>query len=415
MTAGLEVTSSRGMTRVYSIQHRAPSQFAADPALHDRDERLESLKAVIGKLAHDFNNFLVPLLGYVTLIREEVPEASTANQYAMTMESAARKTEGFIEAVLLGVRPHRRFNARDLDFGAVVDAAIEKFQNSLPPSAQIQIEKSTAPVELYADETQWHTALGHLLGNARFALATGGALKISLTREPISDEQGTALNIWPGEGVKLVISDNGFGMNEATRRRAFEPFFTTRTAAHASGLGLTVAHSVTQLHGGQIKLESKEDQGTTVTIWLPITKAPETTAPTQRPATPQKAPIREPRGKILLVEDDPLVREVVKSCLQKFRKDIYVAQDGEEGLRIFKRYSADWALVVSDITMPKMTGIELYRAIHEIDPEMRMILVSGDADGKYHDAFANEAMRPLLLKKPFTLKAFADIVREHVH
>src|ERR1041385_1144644 len=403
------------MSRVYSIQHRTPGQFAADPALHDRDERLESLKAVIGKLAHDFNNFLVPLLGYVTLIREEVPEASTANQYAMTMESAARKTEGFIETVLLGVRPHRRFNARDLDFAAVVDAAIQKFEGSLNSSSQIQIEKSIAPVEMYADETQWHSALAHLLGNARFALATGGILKISLTREQISDDQGAALNVWPGEGVKLVISDNGFGMNEATLRRAFEPFFTTRAAAHAPGLGLTVAHSVTHLHGGQILLESKEDQGTTVTIWLPITKAPETTGPTQRPATPQKAPVREPRGKILLVEDDPLVREVVKACLQKFKKDVYVAQDGEEGLRIFKRYAADWALIVSDITMPKMTGIELYHAINEIDPEMRMILVSGDADGKYHDAFANEATRPLLLKKPFTLKAFADIVREHVH
>jgi CheY-like chemotaxis protein/two-component sensor histidine kinase len=331
------------------------------------------------------------------------------------MESAARKTEGFIEAVLLGVRPHRRFNAHDLDFGALVEAAASKFSQSLSSSAQIQIEKSIAAVDLYADEAQWQSALGHLLGNARFALATGGNLTISLTREQISPDQSAALNIWPGEAVKLVISDNGFGMNEATLKRAFEPFFTTRASAHASGLGLTVAHSVTQLHGGQILLESKEDQGTTVTIWLPITKAPESIAPTARPTTPQKAPVREPRGKILLVEDDPLVREVVKTCLQKFRKDVYVAQDGEEGLRIFKRYAADWALVVSDITMPKLTGIELYHAIHEIDPEMRVILVSGDADGKYHDAFVNESMRPLLLKKPFTLKAFADIVREHVH
>src|SRR3954470_8820541 len=134
------------MSRFFSVHQRAPAPLAGDPALRERDERLESLKAVIGKLAHDFNNFLVPLLGYVTLIREEVPEASTANQYAITMESAARKTEGFIENVLLGVRPHRRFNGRDLDFGAVVDAAIDKFQNSLTSSAQIQIEKSIEPV-----------------------------------------------------------------------------------------------------------------------------------------------------------------------------------------------------------------------------------------------------------------------------
>src|SRR5687768_9509690 len=157
------------MARTYSIQQRAPSQFAADHALRDRDERLESLKAVIGKPAHDFNNFLVPLLGYVTLIREEVPEASTANQYAMTMESAARKTETFIENVLLGVRPQRRFNGRDLDFGAVVEGAVQKFTELLTPSSQIEIEKSIAPVEMFADEAQWQNAIAQLLNNARFA------------------------------------------------------------------------------------------------------------------------------------------------------------------------------------------------------------------------------------------------------
>src|ERR1700750_246955 len=105
------------MTRIYSASHRTPAPIAGDPALRDRDERLESLKAVIGKQAHDFNNFLVPLLGYVALIREEVAEASTANQYAITMESAARKTEGFLDGVMMGVRPQRRFNPKDIDFG----------------------------------------------------------------------------------------------------------------------------------------------------------------------------------------------------------------------------------------------------------------------------------------------------------
>lgn len=403
------------MSRIFSVTHRTPAPFAGDPALRDRDERLESLKAVIGKLAHDFNNFLVPLLGYVTLIREEIAEASTAAQYAMTMESAARKTEGFLDNVLLGVRPQRRFSPRDIDFAAVVENALQQFEKDLTPSAQIHLERSIAPVEIFADEAQWQNALAHLLSNARFALATGGTLKVTLTREILSEEQSASLNVFSGNAVKLTVRDTGFGMNETTRKRAFEPFFTTRMGSHAPGLGLTIVHSVTQLHGGQIQLESAEDHGTTVTIWLPVTKGPEgSPAPPPRTATPQRAPVRETRSKILLVEDDPLVREVVKACLQKFRKDVHVAVDGEDGLRIFKKYAADFCLVVSDITMPKMTGIELYRAIHAIDPEMRVILVSGDADGKYHDAFANESTRPLLLKKPFTLKSFADVVREHV-
>lgn len=401
------------MMRVFSASNRTPGAYAADPALRDRDERLESLKAVIGKQAHDFNNFLVPLLGYVTLIREEVPENSTASQYAATMESAARKTEGFLDAVLLSVRPQRRFNPKTIDFAALVEAAIEKFVSGLPSSAQIKIERSIAPATLYGDEAQWQNVLGQLLANARFALATGGTLNISLARAAVSEEESQRLNIFPGEAVKLVIADNGFGMNETTRRRAFEPFYTTRVATHAPGLGLTVAHSVTQLHGGQIMLESAEDGGATITILLPVFQGAE---PAERPAPsePAKAAARETRAKILLVEDDPLVREVIKSCLQKFRKDVHVAQDGEEGLRVFKRYAKDWALVVSDITMPKMTGIELYRAIRAADPEMRVILISGDADGKYQEAFANDASHPLLLKKPFALKSFAEVIREHL-
>jgi CheY-like chemotaxis protein len=403
------------MSRTFSANNRTPAAAPGDAALRDRDERLESLKAVIGKQAHDFNNFLVPLLGYVTLIKEEVGAASTATQYANTMESAARKTEGFLDAVLLAVRPHRRFSPRDIDFTTLVRGAVERFAESLPASAQIQIEQHYSHAELYADEAQWQNVLTQLLSNARFALATGGRLRIDLKVVELSEAEGAALNVFAGPAVKLVVADNGFGMNETTLRRAFEPFFTTRVGVHATGMGLTVSHSVTHLHGGQIILESAEDAGTTVTIWLPITRGPEGPAPAPpRMVTPQKSPVREPRGKILLVEDDPLVREVVKACLLKFRKDVHVAVDGEEGLKIFKRYPTEWALIVSDITMPKMTGIEMYRAIHAIDPEMRVILVSGDADGKYHDAFALDSSRPLLIKKPFTLKSFAEVVREHV-
>lgn len=403
------------MSKVYSASHRAPAQYPADPVLRERDQRLESLKGVIGKLAHDFNNFLVPLLGYVTLIREETPGESPAHQYAATMESAARKTEGFLDSILLAVRPQRRFAPKEIDFGAVVRAAIERFQQSLPPTAQISVRSSIASPHLFADETQWRNALDQLLGNARFALATGGNLTVTLTAAMISADESARLNIFSGEAVKLTVEDNGFGMNAETLRRACEPFFTTRVGNHAPGLGLTIAHSVTLLHGGQLEIQSAEDAGTTVAIWLPIFTGSDTThLSASRAGIAPKKPLPLGRSRILLVEDDPLVREVVKACLQRFRKEVHVAVDGEEGLRVFKRYPQDWALIVSDITMPKMNGIELYRAIRELDPEMRMILVSGDADGKYHDAFATDSSRPLLLKKPFTLKSFADVVKEHV-
>src|SRR5688500_9770688 len=189
------------MTRTYSIQQRAPAQFAADPALHDRDERLESLKAVIGKLAHDFNNFLVPLLGYVTLIREELTDGSTASQYASTMESAARKTEGFLDSVLLGVRPQRRFNPREIDFGTLIENELRKFEETLTSSSQIELEKSIAPARFYADESQWQNAINQLLSNARFALATGGRLRVSLSADSVSEPESARLNVFAGPAI----------------------------------------------------------------------------------------------------------------------------------------------------------------------------------------------------------------------
>ena len=399
---------------------RQPAAFAADDALHRRDERLEALKATVGRLAHDFNNVLVPILGYVTLIRDEVPSASPAAQYATTLESAARKTEGFLDSILLSVRPHRRFNPKSTELSELIKKALLDWQNALPPGSQIEVQTSLEQGSSHLDESQWTTVLQQLLANARFAMAMGGTLNVQLSLIQVESEEALRLNVPVGPAWKLAVEDTGFGMSASTLSRACEPFFTMRISSGALGLGLTVVHSITHLHGGQLEIESVEDVGTTVTIVIPrLDSPPDDPRPlSSRQNAPSKPLVRTPatsQGKILLVEDDPLVREVIRSCLMKIQRDLHIAHDGEEGLKMFRRSPQSWALVISDITMPKMSGIELYREIVKIDPLTKVILVSGDASSEYEKHFPSpDGPRPVLVKKPFTLKAFLQIVQTHL-
>lgn len=392
------------------MQERPQKTYPKSPALRERDERLDALKAALGRVAHDFNNFLVPLLGYVALLREEIPADSTAASYASTLETAAKKPEKYLDYLLMTMRPYRRFTPQAFDFAAALRESVAAWQASLPVDAQIRVEL-TAPssADLVGDENQWRAAFQQLLNNARHALAMGGVLEITLSSADIPPEEASDLGIAPGLAHRFVFRDNGSGMTPEVLRRCCEPFFSSKSG-HPRGLGLTLAHSVAQQHGGQIVVESAEDQGATITITVPPEQAVATAA---RPGSSREVKTGSP-GKILLVEDDPLIREVIKSCLQRTRREILVGVDGVEGLKLFNRHGSDVSLIVTDVTMPKMNGLELYQAVREKDAGVKVIFVSGEADGPIDSLRERGLNGALILRKPFTLKAFSEVIQAYL-
>ncbi|MGV3771911.1 MAG: response regulator, partial [Verrucomicrobiales bacterium] len=356
-----------------SSSSQRPRLVPADPEIRERDERLESLKAVVGKLAHDFNNFLVPQLGYVTLIKEDLAAGSMSAQYADTLEEAARKTEATLEHILLGMRPHRRFNPRQFDLSSLLLDATNAWERELPKTAQITVLKEIATgCELNGDSDQWVNLFNQLFSNARYALATGGTLEVTLSPEQLSPDKQAALGLSDSKVFKITFKDDGFGMSPAVLKRAFEPFYTSRTQVKVPGIGLTIVHSVTHLHGGQVEVATSDDIGTTLTIYAPVVPIAQLKPSMRTPAS------KTTLGKILLVEDDPLVREVLRSSLQSHQKEVILAQNGEEGLHAFKKYLGNWDLIVTDVVMPKLNGIELFKAIRALDKEVSIIMVSGD-------------------------------------
>lgn len=386
---------------------------AGCPVLRERDERLDSLKLLVGKLAHDFNNFLAPILGYVALIKEEVGEGVMASKYATTLEQSAHRAEDEIASMLIATQPQRRFQPCVVDLGSLVDRELEAWRLGLGPGAGILVERHLETCETELDPNQWQALVQHLLRNARLALAMGGRLSVRLARVSLTLERVVELGLPSSEGWLLEFSDTGLGMGRDVARRAFEPFFTTRPKNQSIGMGLTLVHSVVRWHGGQVILESREEEGTSVRIWIPNCAGVISAPPPVMEAEVSRVQIGRPTGsKVLLVDDDPLVLEVLKSCLQKHRYDVQTAADGMQGFRMFERRPQDWLLVVSDVTMPNMDGIELARRIRELRPETRILLVTGDADAARECAL--EVLNPnppLLLRKPFTLKALMETVR----
>jgi signal transduction histidine kinase len=238
-------------------------------ALRERDARFKAMKNLVGEIAHTFNNSLAPLAGYTTLLAEDMKPGTPSEQYLGKLEAALRKAESFVETILQATHPERHFLPKRVDLTYLLQQTIDAWMKSLPVSAQISVETRVVPCVLWLDEAQWTQAIQHLLKNAQFALTGGGTLRLTLEERVLTPARAAELDLTQTEVVQLTIEDTGCGMPPEVLERACEPLYTTRPQTPVSGLGLTLVHSIVQLHGGQLEIESTEQTGTTLRAWLP--------------------------------------------------------------------------------------------------------------------------------------------------
>jgi nitrogen-specific signal transduction histidine kinase/CheY-like chemotaxis protein len=397
---------------VSSTLSAAPPRAQAWLELRRRDEKLEALKELLDHLVHDFNNMLVPILGYVTLIKEELNHDSSSLKYASKIEHSARGTEGLMERILNAVRPQRCFNPATGDLAQVLGNVLAKWQAALPTTSQIRVQTAIVSCPLQFDLTLLTALCEHLLSNVRYALALGGRVKVSLAPKTLAAQQARELGL-PRETYELVIADNGFGMPPGVLARACEPFFTTRPRGQALGLGLTSAHSIAQLHGGQLLIESVEDAGTTVTIWFPIDPSECVSAKAAPPAARQRGSGR--RGsKILIVDADPFVREAAKTCLQRLSLEVVLAQDAADALKLLQRNASQFGLIVSDLSLPRETGLEFYENVRKLDSDLPFVWLSGDPAAKAEMIGKTGVKNPAVVEKPIALRTFAELLRNQL-
>jgi PAS domain S-box-containing protein len=369
-------------------------------------QKMEAIGTLTGGIAHDFNNILTAIIGFSSItkmkLNKQDPLQADIDQILEASDRAAHLTRS-----LLAYSRKQIMAPRTVDLNDIVRNGEKFLRRVIGEDVEFISSFSQAPMPIFADSMQIEQVLMNLATNARDAMPDGGTLSIT-TDCVVMDDHFLGLYDFAKRGVYalLSLSDTGVGMDEATVKRIFEPFFTTKEVGQGTGLGLSVAYGIIRQHDGFITCYSEPGSGTTFRIYLPLIHGEvEKDTPTPETVLP------EGKETILIAEDDGASRGVSKRLLENFGYTVIEAADGEEAVTKFREYSDDIDLILLDVVMPKLNGREVYRRIREMNPDAKIIFMSGyAADIIRMDEIVTEGMK--VLSKPGMLKKLAFTIRE---
>jgi CheY-like chemotaxis protein len=286
----------------------------------------------------------------------------------------------------------------------VVEEVLATLRRLLPAHIEVQFTREPIPVKVLADAGAIEQILLNLSTNARDAMPRGGTLLLAARRVDVARPPAGSL---PGSYACLSVRDNGVGMDVRVKARVFEPFFTTKPPGEGSGLGMAMIYGLTQQHGGFIELESETGHGTEVRIYFPLAREDQ---PLTRLA-PAPSGLRGGQECILLVEDEDGLRRVAQRALEKVGYRVITAADGLEALDLYRARASEIDLVITDVVMPKLGGIALYRSLRQEGYAVRFLFTSGYAAHEIMQGDMPDNERALL-QKPWTLADLTHRVRE---
>jgi CheY-like chemotaxis protein len=367
---------------------------------------MEAVGMLAGGVAHDFNNLLTIITGYSQLILKNLapsdPNHHSAEQIMKAGERAASLTRQ-----LLAFSRRQALQPKPVDLNKLVSGLSSMLRRLIGEDIDLRLEMRPELGQVNADPGQMEQVLMNLVVNARDAMPHGGTLTIE-TANVVLDESYASrhLSIKPGPYTMLAVSDNGVGMDEATQARLFEPFFTTKGTGHGTGLGLSTVFGIIKQSNGSLDVYSVPGRGTSVKIYLPRVDQPVA-------AESEAFGKALPRGSetILVVEDDEMVRSLVRETLQREGYHVVDAAGPLEARRIADTYKAPIHLLITDVVMPKISGRELASELCRRRPDMRVLYMSGYTDS----AIVNSGIlqkEVAFLQKPFTPAALAERVHE---
>jgi PAS domain S-box-containing protein len=365
-------------------------------------ERLESIGLLAGGVAHDFNNVLTMILSNVDLLQtwgDDPNSKALLGEIRHGSQQAANLTKqllAFSRKQVLDVKP--------TDLGYVISNARKLFERAAGAHNRLHVQLPAEPMVVLVDATQIEQAIVNLLVNANHAMPDGGRVELSVSSMAL--DTGTD---WPdaesGDYVCVAVTDTGTGMDEATRRRVFEPFFTTKELGHGTGLGLSSVHGVVKQAGGHIRVLSEPGRGSRFEILLPCHAAPAPSIPRH-----DSAVWSTNTGTVLVVEDQPQVRRALEHLLQSAGYHVLAAESGEDALAMVRKLNGRVDLLVSDIIMPGVSGIELSRRLLALYPTLAVLLVSGYAGSEF-GALAELGEDVQFLQKPFDAASLSAAMR----
>ncbi|MGO9375756.1 MAG: ATP-binding protein [Syntrophobacteraceae bacterium] len=368
--------------------------------------KMEAVGTLAGGIAHDFNNILTSIIGYTELSLTKISRADPALCCLEQVLNAGLRAKDLVKQILVFSRMKRYQERVHVEIGPVIKDALKLLRASLPTTIvirqNIEIETSTA----LADPTEIHQVLVNLCTNAAHAMEeTGGVLEVSLTEVAIvSETAGTPPGLNPGHYLRLTVSDTGHGMDSATLEHIFDPYFTTKGVGKGSGLGLAVVHGILERHQGKIVVYSKPGEGTTFNVYLPKIES----------VAALKCEIDTliPKGneRIIFVDDEEVLADLGQQMLEHLGYSVLRKTSSVEALELFMAQPEHFDLVVTDYTMPQMTGADLAKEVMRIRPDIPVILCTGFTERITEEKAKDMGIRAFLMK-PLSLRDVAESVR----
>jgi PAS domain S-box-containing protein len=362
-------------------------------------QKMEALGTLAGGTAHEFNNMLGIILGYSELIRAELPNGHPCQSDLDEILKAGQRAKEIIQQILTFSRQQRQ-PREQVHLAAVMREALKLVRATLPTTVAIHEEITGGDPLILANPTQIHQVLMNICINAWQAMdESGGAIRIALrTVKPGRQAGEIHPNLRDGTYVHLSVADNGKGMDAATLNRIFEPFFTTKGQGKGTGLGLAVVHGVMQAHEGVVFAQSTPGSGTTFHLYFPACPANDPSPKTNKMET---KPTSKNGHHILLVDDEPSLIQITSKFLQRAGYQTTSVRSGAEALQAFERQPGQFHLVITDLTMPEMSGAVLAQTLNANHPTLPVVIVSGFDGAEALNGGATPNIRALL-QKPFT-------------
>jgi PAS domain S-box-containing protein len=371
-----------------------------------QSQKLEALGTLAGGIAHDFNNLLASILGYASLAKTDLSKNDPLYNHVDIIETAAMRGSELTQQ-LLAFAKGGKYDAQPNNVNIIVREVAALLSRTIDKNITVKVQCDDDLRPVICDAGQIQQALLNLCINSRDAMPEGGSLTIRTRnlRLDIKDVE-YLVEVPPGDYVCISVSDTGIGIDKQTQRYIFDPFFTTKVKG--TGLGLSLVYGIIKKHNGFIQVHSEPGKGATFHVYLTACPEGNTCAEPRAPAA-----LKRGSGTVLVVDDEPLVRQLARDILQRFGYTVLMAAGGQEAITLYEERFRDISVVVLDIVMPDMNGREVFERLREVNPDAAIIVSSGYT----HDRDADDLLAQgaaSFIQKPYRIADLVRVVNEAI-
>jgi PAS domain S-box-containing protein len=373
-------------------------------------QKMESIGTMAGGIAHDFNNILTGVLGYASLLKHRLQEEPETQRFVEIIETSSLRAADLVRQLLAFSRGTQPEDLQIVYPNRLIRETARLLESSVGKDVVLELDLDPHIPPIAANSTQVQQAILNLCLNSRDAMPNGGKISISTAEVDLDGDLAPAyqdIAAKPGKYIRIRVADDGSGIAEENLDKIFDPFFTTKEVGKGSGLGLAMVYGIVQNARGYVQVRSEEKKGTEFNLYFRLASGKE-----QEPALSQLKPGLEGNETILLVDDEPMVRDLGTEILRGYGYQVIEASDGVEALEIFKHKRAEIDLVILDLLMPKLSGKETLERLRQLDSTLKILICSGYGSRELGSKLLDGDRQTPLVHKPFKPEELVYAVRK---